>query len=184
MHPTDLTVAAVIERDDKFLLVEEYAMGRRVVTQPGGHIEGDESPEQAVEREVLEESGVTVECRDMIGVYLWIHPQTRQQFLRIVFAAQYVDYDESAALDGGILGSRWMTFDDIQASRSRRLRFAGAAPTVSPRWAWNRRSNGDSYSLRQASHSGKSAIDVLGRSYGIAVMIVYRGPHCVQLMNG
>ena len=118
MHPTDLTVAAVIERDDKFLLVEEYAMGRRVVTQPGGHIEADESPEQAVEREVLEESGVTVECRDMIGVYLWIHPQTRQQFLRIVFAAQYLDYDESAALDGGILGSRWMTFDDIQASRS------------------------------------------------------------------
>ena len=61
MHPTDLTVAAVIERDDKFLLVEEYAMGRRVVTQPGGHIEADESPEQAVEREVLEESGVTVD---------------------------------------------------------------------------------------------------------------------------
>lgn len=118
MHPTDLTVAAVIERDDKFLLVEEYAMGRRVVTQPGGHIEADESPEQAVEREVLEESGVTVACRDMIGVYLWIHPQTRQQFLRIVFAARYLDHDESAALDDGILGSRWMTFDDIRASRS------------------------------------------------------------------
>ena len=44
MHRTDLTVAAVIERDDKFLLVEEFAMGRRVMTQPGGHIEADESP--------------------------------------------------------------------------------------------------------------------------------------------
>ena len=118
MHPTDLTVAAVIARDDRFLLVEEYAMGRRVITQPGGHIEADESPEQAVVREVLEESGVTVECRDMIGVYLWIHPQTRQQFLRIVFAAEYLDHDETAELDDGILGSRWMTFDDIQASRS------------------------------------------------------------------
>ena len=118
MHPTDLTVAAVIERDDKFRLVEEYAMGRRVVTQPGGHIEADESPEQAIVREVFEESGVTVECRDMIGVYLWIHPQTRQQFLRIVFTAEYLDHDENVALDDGILGARWMTFDDIQASRS------------------------------------------------------------------
>ena len=48
MYPTDLTVAAVIERDDKYLLVEEQAMGQRVLTQPGGHIEADESPEQAV----------------------------------------------------------------------------------------------------------------------------------------
>jgi ADP-ribose pyrophosphatase YjhB (NUDIX family) len=118
MHPTDLTVAAVIERDEKFLLVEEYAMGRPVMTQPGGHIEADESPEEALVREVLEESGVSVKCRDMIGVYLWIHPQTRQQFLRIVFAADYVDHDESATLDEGILGYRWMTFDDIRASRS------------------------------------------------------------------
>jgi ADP-ribose pyrophosphatase YjhB (NUDIX family) len=118
MHPTDLTVAAVIERDDKFLLVEEYAMGRRVVTQPGGHIEADESPEQAVVREVFEESGVAVECRDMIGVYLWIHPQTRQQFLRIVYAADYLDHDPTVTLDDTILGSRWMTFADIQASRS------------------------------------------------------------------
>ena len=118
MHPTDLTVAAVIERDDQFLLVEEYAMGRRVMTQPGGHIEADESPEEAVVREVFEESGVTVECRDMIGVYLWIHPQTRQQFLRIVFAAQYLDHDENAELDNGMLGARWMTLDDIKARRS------------------------------------------------------------------
>jgi ADP-ribose pyrophosphatase YjhB (NUDIX family) len=118
MHPTDLTVAAVIERDDKFLLVEEYAMGRRVVTQPGGHIEADESPEQAVAREVLEESGVTVRCRDMIGVYLWIHPQTRQQFLRIMYAAEFLSHDTSAPLDDGILGLRWMTIDDIRASRS------------------------------------------------------------------
>jgi ADP-ribose pyrophosphatase YjhB (NUDIX family) len=117
MDRTDLTVAAVIERDDRFLLVEEHAMGRRVVTQPGGHIEANESPEQAVVREVMEETGVTVECRDMVGVYLWIHPQTRQQFLRIVYAAEYLGQDESAQLDDAILGYRWMSYDDIQASR-------------------------------------------------------------------
>ena len=54
MYPTDLTVAAVIEHDGKYLLVEERAMGRRVFTQPGGHIEANESPEEAAVREVLE----------------------------------------------------------------------------------------------------------------------------------
>ena len=118
MYPTDLTVAAVVERDSKYLLVEERAMGRRVFSQPGGHIETDESPEQATVREVLEETGCTVECRDLIGVYLWIHPQTRQQFLRLVYAATYIDCDESLPLDDGILSRRWMTLQDLADRRS------------------------------------------------------------------
>ena len=118
MYPTDLTVAAVIEHDDRYLLVEEYAMGQRVLTQPGGHIEADESPEQAVVREVLEETACTVTCEDMIGLYLWIHPQTRQQFLRLVYAANFVDCDKSAPLDDGILGRRWMTLDDLRNRKS------------------------------------------------------------------
>ena len=117
MYPTDLTVAAVIEHEGRYLLVEERAMGERVLTQPGGHIEADESPEQAVVREVLEETGCTVECEDMIGVYLWIHPQTRQQFLRIVYAAKFVSCDESLQLDDGILGRRWMSLGDLRDRR-------------------------------------------------------------------
>jgi ADP-ribose pyrophosphatase YjhB (NUDIX family) len=118
IYPTDLTVAAVVERDNSFLLVEETAMGRRVISQPGGHIEAGESPERAVEREVLEETGCTVTCRDMIGVYLWIHPQTRQQLLRIVYAAEFVRRDASAEIDEGIFGHRWMTYDEIQANQA------------------------------------------------------------------
>jgi ADP-ribose pyrophosphatase YjhB (NUDIX family) len=118
MYPTDLTVAAVIEHDDKYLLVEEYAMGRRVFSQPGGHIEADEAPEQAVIRETLEETGCTVECQDLIGVYLWIHPQTRQQFLRLVYVAKFVDCDESLPLDDGILSRRWMNLRDLEDRRS------------------------------------------------------------------
>ena len=114
MYPTDLTVAAVVEHDGKYLLVEEHAMGRRVFTQPGGHIETGETPEQAVIRETLEETGCTVECQDLIGVYLWIHPQTRQQFLRIVYAAKFIACDESLRLDDGILGRRWMTAQDLE----------------------------------------------------------------------
>jgi len=114
MYPTDLTVAAVIEHDDKYLLVEEYAIGRRVFSQPGGHFEADESPEQAVIRETLEETGCTIECEDMIGVYLWIHPQTRQQFLRIIYAAKYVSCDESLPLDEGVISRRWMSLQDLR----------------------------------------------------------------------
>ena len=141
MYPTDLTVAAVIEHDEKYLFVEEYAMGRRVLTQPGGHIEADESPEQAVVREVLEESGCTVECGEMIGVYLWIHPQTRQQFLRIVFAAKFIDWNESAVLDNGILGRRWLSLGDIQARRAE-LRTPAALRCVEDYVAGRRETDG------------------------------------------
>ena len=118
MYPTDLTVAAVVEHDGQYLLVEERAMGRRVFTQPGGHIEAGETPEQAVMRETLEETGCTVACEDLIGVYLWIHPQTRQQFLRIVYAARFIECDESLPLDDGILSRRWMTVEDLEDRRA------------------------------------------------------------------
>ena len=119
MYPTDLTVSAVIRHEGRYLLVEERAMGNLVLTQPGGHIESAETLEQAVTRETLEETGCTIECEDMIGVYLWIHPQTRQQFLRIVFAAEFLGCDESLPLDDGILGRRWLTRADIEQARMR-----------------------------------------------------------------
>ena len=121
MHPTDLTVAAVIENDGQFLLVEEHASGRRVIGQPGGHIEAGESPEQAVIREVLEETACDVLCGELVGVYLWIHPQTRQQFLRIVYAAEFLRCNEEQKLDDGIIGRRWLTLDEI-TSRKQSLR--------------------------------------------------------------
>lgn len=113
MHPTDLTVAAVIEQEGRFLLVEEYASGQRLLSQPGGHIEAGESPEQAVTRETLGESGCTIACEELIGVYLWIHTQSRQQFLRIVYAAELLRCDEQRRLDEGIIGRRWLTLDEM-----------------------------------------------------------------------
>jgi ADP-ribose pyrophosphatase YjhB (NUDIX family) len=119
MHPTDLTVAAVIESDGQFLLVEEHASGLRVLSQPGGHIEAGESPEDAVIREVSEETACDVSCGELVGMYLWIHPQTRQQFLRIVYAAEFIRCDEHAKLDDGIIGRRWMTLEEIESRRSK-----------------------------------------------------------------
>jgi len=117
MYPTDLTVAAVVLNEGRYLFVEETASRRRVLTQPGGHIEAGESPEQAVVRETLEETGCTVVCEDLIGVYLWIQPQTRQQFLRLVYSADFVSCDEHATLDDGIIERRWLTLADVEKAR-------------------------------------------------------------------
>jgi len=119
MLPTDLTVAAVVYHEGRYLIVEEKAMNRVVLSQPGGHIESGESPEQAVVREALEETGCTIAVNDMIGVYLWIHPQTRQQFLRIAYAAEYISCDKSLDLDDVIVARHWMTRDELEADRPR-----------------------------------------------------------------
>ena len=118
MYPTDLTVSAVVENDGQYLLVEEHAMGQVVLNQPGGHIEAGESPEEAVVREALEETGCDISCGELIGVYLWIHPQTRQQFLRIIYAAEYLACDRSRQLDDGIVARRWFTRADLEQRRS------------------------------------------------------------------
>lgn len=117
MLPTDLTVSAVVPKGDRFLIVEERASGVVVVTQPGGHIEADESPEQAAVRETLEETRCTVEVDSLLGVYLWIHPQTRQQFLRIVYVANFIDENPALKVDDGIYAVHWYTMDDLKYRR-------------------------------------------------------------------
>ena len=117
MYPTDLTVSAVIEKDGRYLLVDEYATGELVLNQPGGHIEAGEYPEQAVIREVREETGCDVSCGELIGVYLWIHPQTRQQFLRLVFDCRYLRYEPGRSLDDGIIRCRWLPREGIELRR-------------------------------------------------------------------
>lgn len=117
MHPTDLTVAAVVAQDGRYLLVEERAGGSVVLNQPGGHIETGETPEQAVVREVREETGCTVSCGELIGIYLWIQPQTRQQFLRIMYIANLLGRDEGLPLDRNIVRVRWLSARDVEERR-------------------------------------------------------------------
>ena len=119
MASTDLTVAAVVEKDGQYLLVEEFAMGAAVFNQPGGHIESGESPEKAVVREVLEETGCRVTCGELIGVYLWVHPKTRQRFLRLAYVADYVDCDVNRELDTSIIRRLWLSSGEIELQAAR-----------------------------------------------------------------
>ena len=92
-------------------------MGRAVLNQPGGHIESGESPEDAAVRETLEETGCRIDCGDLIGLYLWIHPKTRQQFVKIVYVGHFQSDDVGRPLDEGIVAKRWMTRVDVEQRR-------------------------------------------------------------------
>jgi ADP-ribose pyrophosphatase YjhB (NUDIX family) len=118
-------VSAVVEDDGRFLIIEERSSGVVVVNQPGGHIEGGETPEQAAERETLEEAGCEICVTGLLGVYLWIHPQTRQNHLRIVYLADLITQDTKRPLDKGVHAVHWLTVSDLRR-RSRDLR----SPTV------------------------------------------------------
>lgn len=103
-----VTVAAVCERQNRFLLVEELIAGKKVLNQPAGHLEAGESLSDAVIRECLEETGWTFQPEYLIGVYQWTHPHSSQAFLRFAFAGEVMNHDTSRQLDEGILGTCWL----------------------------------------------------------------------------
>jgi len=112
---THLTVAAVIERHNRFLLVEERVSGRNVINQPAGHVETGEPLLDAVVREVREETAWDFSPVAIIGVYLWEHPVSCERFLRVVFGGSCSNHDATQPLDDGILRALWMSKDDLLA---------------------------------------------------------------------
>lgn len=112
-HP-DLTVACVIRRDERFLLVEERVRGRLVLNQPAGHVEPGEAFAAAAARETLEETRWQVAICGLIGVYQWQAPDG-VHFLRFAFAAEAVQEHAERALDEGIERAVWLTLDEIRA---------------------------------------------------------------------
>jgi 8-oxo-dGTP pyrophosphatase MutT (NUDIX family) len=109
----DVTVAAVIERGAKFLLVEERIRGRLVFNQPAGHLEDGESLLQAVVRETLEETAWSFTPEALIGVYLW-RSQRGHTTLRFAFTGSVSDFDARRPLDPPVLATHWYTRDQIQ----------------------------------------------------------------------
>lgn len=114
-----MTVAAVIERDGKFLLVEEEAHGEVVFNQPAGHWESGESLMQACAREVMEETAHAFTPTALLGLYTWTHPQTATTFVRVTFTGDVGARDPSRALDREIRRALWLDIAEIRALQPR-----------------------------------------------------------------
>ncbi|MEY3515966.1 MAG: hypothetical protein RIS67_183 [Pseudomonadota bacterium] len=115
----DVTVATVVERDGRLLMVEERVGGKLVYNQPAGHLEPDESILQAAIRETLEETGWKVSLTAFIGAYQWKAPETGRQYLRMAFAAEPLQHDAGRTLDEGIVAAHWMWPSEIDALTDR-----------------------------------------------------------------
>ena len=114
----DVTVAAIVEQDGRFLLVEEHVGNRLVINQPAGHLEVNESFTTAVIRETLEETGWTFVPESLTGVYLWQHPERSVSFLRVTFCGKVVSHDMERPLDHGIKRTLWLSRDELQQKQN------------------------------------------------------------------
>ena len=117
----DVTVAAIAERDGRFLLVEEHIGSRLVLNQPAGHLEDGESVLNAVRRETLEESAWHFTPDALVGVYLWKQSENGRSFLRITVSGFVTHHEPLRRLDRGIERALWLPRDQIVA-KSARLR--------------------------------------------------------------
>jgi len=114
-----VTVASIIERDGKFLFVEELAGESSVLNQPAGHWEANESLVEAAVRETLEETAYQIQPSALIGIYRWPHPQKNITYLRFAFSGQILAHDPDRPLDHGILRALWLTPDELRAQSAR-----------------------------------------------------------------
>ena len=110
-----VTVAAVIERDGRFLLVEEDADGERVYNQPAGHWERGETLPEACAREVLEESAWRFAPAQLVGIYRWTAPTNGVTYLRFAFTGEPSAFEPERKLDTGILRAEWFSQQEIRA---------------------------------------------------------------------
>ena len=115
----DVTVAAVAERDGRFLFVEERASGRVVINQPAGHLEDGETFLEAVIRETLEETAWEFVPTALLGVYVWRPQHQNRTFLRVAFTGELGEHHPSRPLDRGIIGTRWLTREQLLEPRVR-----------------------------------------------------------------
>jgi 8-oxo-dGTP pyrophosphatase MutT (NUDIX family) len=112
--PPEITVAAIVQTEGRFLVVEERINGRLVFNQPAGHVEHGESLLAAVIREVREETAWRFEPKSLIGVYLWRSPESGVTTMRFGFSGMVDDHDRAQPLDQGIVGTHWLSPADLQ----------------------------------------------------------------------
>ncbi len=115
----NVTVAAVVQRDGKFLLVEEETEAGLAFNQPAGHLEEGESLIDAVVREALEETAYHFKPTHLVGIYNWKHPVKDVTYLRFAFGGELRGFEPARPLDDGIVAARWLSLEEIKETRAR-----------------------------------------------------------------
>ena len=108
-----VTVAAVIERGGKLLLVQEVIDGRLVLNQPAGHLDPGESLIEACRREVLEETAHVFEPTGLVGIYRWHYVRKDVTFLRFCFRGR-IGGTQDRPLDPQIRGLHWLAPQELK----------------------------------------------------------------------
>ncbi|MGB5180170.1 MAG: NUDIX hydrolase [Gammaproteobacteria bacterium] len=114
-----MTVAALIENEGRFLLVQEQISGRSVYNQPAGHLEEGETLVDAVIRETREETAWEFEPQSLIGIYQWRHSEKQKTFIRATFSGKGLHHDPDCALDACIERTLWLTPEEIRQRHDR-----------------------------------------------------------------
>jgi 8-oxo-dGTP pyrophosphatase MutT (NUDIX family) len=114
-----VTVASVIEREGRFLLVEEHTPLGRVFNQPAGHLEAGEDLLEAARRETLEETGFDVVLDGILTLALYTSPANGVTYHRTTFFGHALGERSGAELDPDIAAVHWLSLSDMQASSDR-----------------------------------------------------------------
>lgn len=122
-----VTVAAIIERDGRFLMIEEHTAEGLRLNNPAGHLDPGESPAQGCARETLEETAHPFRPTALVGVYLSRFQRTSTSggaaeditYLRFAFCGELGEPEPGRALDTGIVRTLWMSPQEVRDSRAR-----------------------------------------------------------------
>lgn len=118
-YKPNVTVACIIHAtsQDKYLLVEEWIEGEQRFNQPAGHLEANESLIQACEREVFEETGLSLKAQGLVGIYQFSASEDLA-FVRFTFFVQLDDMPSPTPQDKAIHSAHWLSFAQIEAKLS------------------------------------------------------------------
>jgi len=118
-----VTVAAVIERDGRFLMIEEETSEGLRINNPAGHLDPGETPAEGCAREALEETAWNFRPTHLLGVYISRFQRSTTgediTYLRFAFTGELLDEEQGRALDVGIVRTLWMTADELRATADR-----------------------------------------------------------------
>ena len=113
-----ITVATIIEREGKFLMVKENSAGRLVYNQPAGHVELNESLLDAAIRETLEETAWQVNLEHLLGIYQYTSPDNGVTYIRHCFIAKAIEPRTERDLDEGIFEAVWVSLEELEQRES------------------------------------------------------------------